>query len=169
MADQGLIGGTSVENAHDWAAPYANQTWGEGARTSAENSNDFFCPNANLWVNQLAQGVAGAALNSGETNNNWNRPAPWYRAVDKNGTELFVAQSSTITGTVRENGAVLAGCVVMLFYRPTGACIGRTWTATDGTFSFTGLYADNNYYVVYQDKAGGYTYNDIVWSLVTPG
>lgn len=172
MADLGLIGNTSSENAHDWMSTQSNMlilsAYPTGGISSSEVSHDWTSIQSNMWI--VVNGVTGAgAIHPGEVKNNYLRPFPMYRASDKNGAELFPNQISTISGVVKENGVVLAGCVVMLFYRPTGTCIGRTWTATDGTFSFTGLYADNNYYVVYQDKAGGNVYNDIVWSLVTPG
>lgn len=69
-----------------------------------------------------------------------------------------------------EAGVPLKDATVLLYWRPTGLLCGRTYTDVNGAYTFSGLIAaSNNYVVVLQDKEGGTIYNDVIRSLLTPG
>ena len=176
MADQGLIG-----NATNVAATtelmkssnlYTNNNAvsGEGNATKVASQANELMKSANLYTNNNA--VSGSGRKSGYdyaagyAKNDNKTP---YRGAGKFDAVAFAVQDKTISGVVTENGVPLANCLIHLHYRPDGACIGRTTSAADGTYSFTGLYADSNYFIVFQDKAGGTVYNDIIQSQFTPG
>lgn len=78
-------------------------------------------------------------------------------------------QSGIIRGTVTELGTPVQGVKVLLYFRPTGILIGRTWTDADGFYEFTNLIPDALYSVVAQDVAGGTQYNDQIKAIITPG
>lgn len=80
-----------------------------------------------------------------------------------------LAQNGSITGTVQENGVAVKGALITLHWRSSMACIGRTWSAADGSFSFTNLDPGlSGYVIICQDPDGGTQYNDIIYSLLTP-
>jgi hypothetical protein len=69
-----------------------------------------------------------------------------------------------------EAGVPLNNANVLLYWRPSGLLCGRTSTNANGVYTFSGLVAaSNNYVVVLQDKEGGTVYNDVIRSLLTPG
>ena len=91
---------------------------------------------------------------------------PFYA---KSGEPAYTNQSGVIRGTITELGTPVPGVKVLLYYRPTGVLIGRTWTDADGFYEFTNLIPEALYSVVAQDVAGGTQYNDQIKAIITPG
>lgn len=175
MADQGLIGNATRVAAQSNALMKIsnlftnNNATQNGNATKVAAQSNALMKLSGLYANNNAT-QAGRKLSydqtAGYAKNDNKTP---YRGAGKLDAVFFAVQDKTISGTVTENGVPLANCLIHLHYRPDGACIGRTWSAADGTYSFTGLYADGNYFIVFQDKAGGTVYNDIIQSQFTPG
>lgn len=174
MADQGLIGNATKVASQSNELMVLSNLYTNNNATQAGNATKVaatteLMKSSNLYTNNNAtqpgrktsyDQPAGYAKNDNKTP---------YRGAGKFDAVFFAVQDKTISGVVTENGVPLANCLIHLHYRPDGACIGRTWSAADGTYSFTGLYADGNYFIVFQDKDGGTVYNDIIQSQFTPG
>lgn len=96
------------------------------------------------------------------------RVFPLYRVAS-----IFDAMpdlSGTLVGSITESGTPIPNAVVHLYFRTSGVLIGRTFSAADGSYSFSGLDpTTSQYYVVALDPAGGTQYNDQIKSLLTPG
>lgn len=86
-------------------------------------------------------------------------PGPWYRSSVPQ--DIAADQSGRFQGLVTELGTPIKDVKVLLYYRPTGMLVGKTWTDASGAFQFTGLIPQGDLYaVVAQDPAGGTVYND---------
>jgi hypothetical protein len=111
------------------------------------------------WADSSAIGVAATTQRmppSGDLNWNWDGYA-----------------SGTFTD---DTSTPLAGATIRLYWRSTGELIGRTYAATNGTYSFTGLgypqgaaSTPGDYQIVFIDPAGGTVFNDMIHSQFTPG
>jgi hypothetical protein len=93
---------------------------------------------------------------------------PWY-ATYGSPAQAYPNQSGIIRGIVTELGTPVANVKVLLYYRPTGVMIGRTWTNANGEYQFNNLIPEALYSVVAQDVSGGTQYNDQIKAIITPG
>lgn len=96
------------------------------------------------------------------------REFPNYAVTDL--ASAFANMSGIVGGTVLENGVELADCEVIVFWRPSMARIGRTWTDSAGNWEVGGLdpTKTEHYTVVIKDKDGGTVYNDAIYALIAP-
>ena len=94
---------------------------------------------------------------------------PWWR-TDISGAcygdgFLSIDTFGTISGEARLNNVPLFHTEVHLHYRPSGILIEKTFTAIDGTYSFTGLDRSSNQHVVTAFIPGE---NAMVYDHITP-
>ena len=90
--------------------------------------------------------------------------APWKATPD-----ISDITTGTLSGTVKVSSVAQANKLVRLYYRPNGYAINWTKSATDGTFSFSGLDPTDtgNYFAIaFLDDAG---YNALVFDKLTAG
>ncbi len=94
----------------------------------------------------------------------WGNPADWG-TVDTTGV---------LSGTVQRLGTPIANAWVSLYYRKTGVLIGRTISASDGTFTFgpsviplVGLNKSvSDYFILVNDPQD--SLNAVIFDLLTP-
>lgn len=85
----------------------------------------------------------------------------------RHSTNLLAGGHYRITGTVTELG-VAGRYRVRLFHRLTAACLGETWSAADGSYSFSALsHIPSGYFVIAFDH-GDNPLNAAIADLVTP-
>lgn len=125
-----------------------------------------------------AVGFLGPGLWPAKRVANWLSPPPGLiTAGPANQVLLSATGEGTISGTVQEGGAAKANVWVYLLYRGHEADMGdipayiveRKRSASDGTFSFSGLNtSDNCYSVMALDPDGGTQYNIAIHDRITP-
>jgi hypothetical protein len=79
-------------------------------------------------------------------------------------------QDGTLGGVVTEGGVPVPNCEVMVMWRPHMRLIARARTASDGSWSVSGLdpTKTSEYAIVIKDPPGGTAYNDGYYALVVP-
>jgi len=94
------------------------------------------------------------------------QPRAWWLSSD-----VMPLQDMTgfISGTVMEEGTAVGNSLVQLFHKDTGVCLGRTFSASDGSFMFDNLSADEvgAYFVVAHDVPGGTNYKAVILDQLT--
>lgn len=83
---------------------------------------------------------------------------------------IGIDSSGYISGTVTEAGTPIANSMVQVFNKQTGLCLGRTYSASDGTFRFDDLPSSDSaqYFVVAHDVPGGTNYKAVIVDQLTP-
>lgn len=94
------------------------------------------------------------------------RPLPWWAEY---GSMLSHNMTGYLSGTVMEEGYPVANSMVQLFHKGTGLCLAKTRSASDGTFRFDNLSADESaaYFVVAHDVPGGTNYKAVIMDQLT--
>jgi hypothetical protein len=77
--------------------------------------------------------------------------------------------TGSLSGTLKISNVAQANRLIRLYYRPNGKVVSQTYSASDGTFSFSGLDPTDtgNYFAIaFLDDAG---YNALVFDKLTAG
>lgn len=98
-----------------------------------------------IWAASSAQAVSTVTprLQCCKTSRSWWLSSPSYAA------------NGYISGFVVDDGGAIPNCLVQLFHKQTGICLGRAFSATDGSFRFDDLSTQDSkeYFAVAHDAA----------------
>jgi hypothetical protein len=117
-----------------------------------ENVHGFVPGYARVSLNTQAS-QPGAPVNHGLIN------IPGHRNIHAGTAAGMVSGTTTINN-------VPGARLVRLFNKKTAILIAQTWSATDGSYSFTGLDPSAEYFALAHDHLR--TYNAVVQDMLTP-